>query len=48
VAVNDVNRLMKQFTQMRKMMSKLSKTQDPRKAMQMMRNMMPPQSRSFM
>ena len=48
VAVNDINRLMKQFTQMRKMMSKLSKTQDPRKAMQMMRNMMPPQSRSFM
>ena len=48
VAVNDVNRLMKQFTQMRKMMSKLSKTQDPRKAMQMMKNMMPPQSRSFM
>ena len=48
VAVNDVNRLMKQFTQMRKMMSKLSKTQDPRKAMQMMRNMMPPQSRNFM
>ena len=48
VAVSDVNRLMKQFTQMRKMMSKLSKTQDPRKAMQMMRNMMPPQSRSFM
>ena len=48
VAVNEVNRLMKQFTQMRKMMSKLSKTQDPRKAMQMMRNMMPPQSRSFM
>ena len=48
VAVNDVNRLMKQFTQMRKMMSKLSKTQDPRKAMQMMRNIVPPQSRSFM
>ncbi|HBM52152.1 MAG TPA: signal recognition particle protein [Deltaproteobacteria bacterium] len=48
VAVNDVNRLMKQFTQMRKMMNKLSKTQDPRKAMQMMKNMMPPQSRSFM
>jgi signal recognition particle subunit SRP54 len=48
VAVNDVNRLMKQFTQMRKMMNKLSKTQDPRKAMKMMRNMMPPQSRSFM
>jgi len=48
VAVNDVNRLMKQFTQMRKMMNKLSKTQDPRKAIQMMKNMMPPQSRSFM
>jgi signal recognition particle subunit SRP54 len=48
VTVNDVNRLMKQFTQMRKMMNKLSKTQDPRKAMKMMRNMMPPQSRSFM
>jgi signal recognition particle subunit SRP54 len=48
VTVNDVNRLMKQFTQMRKMMNKLSKTQDPRKAMQMMRNLMPSQSRSFM
>lgn len=48
VTVNEVNRLLKQFTQMRKMMNKLSRTQDPRKAMQMMRNMMPPQSRGFM
>jgi signal recognition particle subunit SRP54 len=47
-SVNEVNRLLKQFVQMRKMMSKLSRTQNPRKAMQMMRNMMPQQSRNFL
>jgi signal recognition particle GTPase len=35
-----VNRLLKQFVQMRKMMHKLSKTQDPGKAMRMMQSMM--------
>jgi signal recognition particle subunit SRP54 len=39
--VRDVNRLLKQFAQMRKMMNKLSKTNNPRKAMQMMQNLMP-------
>ncbi|MBF0280343.1 MAG: signal recognition particle protein [SAR324 cluster bacterium] len=39
--VRDVNRLLKQFAQMRKMMNKLSKTSNPRKAMQMMQNLMP-------
>jgi len=39
--VSDINRLLKQFNQMRKMMHKLSKVQDPRKAMQMMQNFMP-------
>ena len=39
--VRDVNRLLKQFAQMRKMMNKLSKTTNPRKAMQMMQNLMP-------
>lgn len=39
--VRDVNRLLKQFAQMRKMMNKLSKTNNSRKAMQMMQNMMP-------
>jgi len=39
--VRDVNRLLKQFVQMRKMMNKLSKTTNPRKAMQMMQNMLP-------
>ena len=38
--VSDVNRLLKQFVQMRKMMHKLSKTQDPGKAMRMMQSMM--------
>lgn len=38
--VNDVNRLLKQFEQMSKMMHKLSRIQDPRKAMQAMRSMM--------
>lgn len=39
--VREVNRLLKQFAQMRKMMNKLSKTNNPRKAMQMVQNMMP-------
>ena len=39
--VRDVNRMLKQFAQMRKMMNKLSKTSNPRKAMQMMQNIMP-------
>ena len=39
-SVSDVNRLLKQFVQMRKMMHKLSKTQDPGKAMRMMQSMM--------
>jgi len=39
--VRDVNRLLKQFVQMRKMMQKLAKTSNPQKAMQMMQNMMP-------
>ena len=39
--VREVNRLLKQFAQMRKMMNKLSKTNNPRKAMQMMQNLMP-------
>ncbi|MBF0289516.1 MAG: signal recognition particle protein [SAR324 cluster bacterium] len=39
--VREVNRLLKQFAQMRKMMNKLSKTTNPRKAMQMMQQMMP-------
>lgn len=39
--VSEVNRLLKQFTQMRKMMNKLTKMNNPRKAMQMMQNFMP-------
>jgi signal recognition particle subunit SRP54 len=39
--VSEINRLLKQFAQMRKMMSKLSRTSDPGKAMRMMQNMMP-------
>ncbi len=39
--VRDINRLLKQFGQMRKMMTKISKTTNPRKAMQMMQNFMP-------
>ncbi len=41
VQVSEINRLLKQFAQMRKMMSKLSRTSDPGKAMRMMQNMMP-------
>ena len=39
--VSEINRLLKQFVQMRKMMQKLSKTTNPGKAMRMMQDMMP-------
>ncbi len=39
--VSEINRLLKQFTQMRKMMQKLSKVSNPGKAMRMMQDMMP-------
>ncbi len=38
---SDVNRLLKQFAQMRKMMKKMTAAGDPRRAMQMARSMMP-------
>ena len=38
--VSDVNRLLKQFVQMRKMMNKLTRAKDPGKAMRMMQGMM--------
>ncbi len=38
--VSDVNRLLKQFVQMRKMMNKLTLAKDPGKAMRMMQGMM--------
>ena len=38
---SDVNRLLKQFAQMRKMMKKMTGAGDPRRAMQMARSMMP-------
>ncbi|MGK5093058.1 signal recognition particle protein [Deltaproteobacteria bacterium TL4] len=40
-SVREINRLLKQFVQMKKMMNKLSKINNPRKAMQMMQNLMP-------
>lgn len=39
--VSEINRLLKQFIQMRKMMQKLSKVSNPGKAMRMMQDMMP-------
>lgn len=39
--VSDINRLLKQFAQMRKMMQKLSKISSPGKAMRMMQGMIP-------
>ena len=38
--VSDVNRLLKQFVQMRKMINKLTRAKDPGKAMRMMQGMM--------
>jgi len=40
-AVSEINRLLKQFAQMRKMMQKLSKVSSPGKAMRMMQDMIP-------
>jgi len=40
-SVSEINRLLKQFVQMRKMMQKLSKVSNPGKAMRMFQNMMP-------
>ena len=40
-SVSEINRIVKQFIQMRKMMNKLSKMNNPRKAMQMMQQLMP-------
>ena len=40
-AVSEINRLLKQFVQMRKMMQKLSKVTSPGKAMRMMQDMIP-------
>lgn len=40
-SVTAINKLLKQFSQMRKMMHKLMKVKDPRKAMKMMQQMMP-------
>jgi Signal recognition particle GTPase len=40
-AVSEINRLLKQFAQMRKMMQKLSKVSSPGKAMHMMQDMIP-------
>jgi signal recognition particle subunit FFH/SRP54 (srp54) len=39
--VSELNRLLKQFIQMRKMMQKLTKVSNPGKAMRMMQDMMP-------
>ena len=39
--VSEINRLLKQFIQMRKMMQKFSKVSNPDKAMRMMQDMMP-------
>ena len=39
--VSEINRLLKQFIQMRKMMQKLTKVSNPDKAMRMMQDMMP-------
>ena len=39
--VSEINRLLKQFVQMRKMMQKLSKVSSPGKAMRMMQDMIP-------
>ena len=39
--VSEINRLLKQFAQMRKMMQKLSKVSSPSKAMRMMQDMIP-------
>ena len=39
--VSEINRLLKQFAQMRKMMQKLSKVSSPGKAMRMMQDMIP-------
>jgi len=39
--VSEINRLLKQFIQMRKMMQKLTKISNPGKAMRMMQDMMP-------
>ena len=39
--VSEINRLLKQFSQMRKMMQKLSKISSPGKAMRMMQDMIP-------
>ena len=39
--VSEINRLLKQFIQMRKMMQKLTKVSSPGKAMRMMQDMMP-------
>ena len=40
-SVSEINRLLKQFVQMRKMMQKLTKVSNPGKAMRMMQDMMP-------
>jgi signal recognition particle subunit SRP54 len=40
-SVSEINRLLKQFVQMRKMMQKLLKVSNPGKAMRMMQDMMP-------
>ena len=40
-SVSEINRLLKQFVQMRKMMQKLLKVSNPAKAMRMMQDMMP-------
>jgi len=40
-SVSDINKLLKQFVQMRKMMQKLLKVSNPGKAMRMMQDMMP-------
>ena len=39
--VSEINRLLKQFIHMRKMMQKLTKVSNPGKAMRMMQDMMP-------
>ena len=40
-SVNEINRLLKQFIQMRKMMQKLVKVSNPGKAMRMMKDLIP-------
>ena len=40
-SVSEINRLLKQFIQMRKMMQKLTKVSNPGKAMRMMQDMIP-------